>query len=588
MPLPSSFLQELKARTDITELVSSYVNLRRSGRNLVGLCPFHHEKTPSFNVYPDNGSFYCFGCGVGGDVITFVRKIENLDYMESVRFLAQRAGLQVPEEQVDDSMSRLRTRVLEINRETARFYHKTLLSPEGKIGLEYLTRRGLSMRTIRHFGLGFSPSSRFALSDHLKRMGYKEDELVQANVAFRTRNGHVMDRFHARVMFPIIDLRGNVVAFGGRILTDEKPKYINTSDTPVYHKSSGLFAMNFAKNNGGEQLILAEGYMDVISLHQAGFTNAMASLGTSLTVEQARLMARYAKEVVICYDSDAAGQKATARAIPMLRDAGMLVKVLTVPGNKDPDEYIRSHGEEGHAYFKRLLDECGNDVEYRLAWLKASCNLDLADGRVAYLTGAAGILSTLENRIEQEVYAGKLAEEMNVAKNTIMLQVKKQGRQREKQRTRQQFREAQQQMSAVHDEVNPEKSRHLRSANAEEALIAYLFAHPDGAKSISEQISPEKFSTSFTKRVYQTVLGKITTDKPLSLTDLTDALTAEEISAVARILARYHDVSMGRRDAEEYIQVIRQESGKLSEEALRGASKEDLMQQLQMLREMKK
>ena len=330
MPLPDLFLQELKARTDMAELVASYVNLRRSGRNLVGLCPFHHEKTASFNVYPENGSFYCFGCGVGGDVITFVRKIENLDYMEAVRFLANRAGMQVPEEQVDDTMAKLRARVLEINRETARFFHRVLLSPEGRPGLDYLTRRGLSMKTIRHFGLGYSPPGRFSLTDHLKKMGYTDQELIQANVAFQSRSGRTMDRFASRVMFPIIDLRGNVVAFGGRILTDEKPKYINTSDTPVYHKSSGLFAMNFAKNNGGEQLILAEGYMDVISLHQAGFTNAMASLGTSLTMEQARLMARYAKEVVICYDSDAAGQKAASRAIPMLRDAGLLVKVLTV------------------------------------------------------------------------------------------------------------------------------------------------------------------------------------------------------------------------------------------------------------------
>ncbi len=458
MPLPESFLQELKARTDITDLVSSYVNLRRSGRNLVGLCPFHHEKTPSFNVYPDNGSFYCFGCGTGGDVITFVRKIENLDYIESVRFLAQRAGLQVPEEQVDDSMSRLRTRILEINRESARFFHRVLLSEIGKPGLDYLVRRGLSMATIRHFGLGFSPPGRFALSDHLKKMGYTDQELIQANVAFQSRSGRIMDRFHSRVMFPIIDLRGNVVAFGGRILTDEKPKYINTSDTPVYHKSSGLFAMNFAKNNGGQQLILAEGYMDVISLHQAGFTNAMASLGTSLTVEQARLMARYAKEVVVCYDSDSAGQKAASRAIPMLRDAGLLVKVLTIPGNKDPDEYIRSHGEEGKAYFKRLLDECGNDVEYRLARLKDSCNVETAEGRVAYLTEAAKLLATLDSQIEQEVYAGKLAEEMSVDKSAILLQMKKQSRQRTRQERQRQFRETQQKVSAVGDQVNPEKA----------------------------------------------------------------------------------------------------------------------------------
>ena len=587
MPLPESFLQELKARTDITDLVSSYVNLRRSGRNLVGLCPFHHEKTPSFNVYPDNGSFYCFGCGTGGDVITFVRKIENLDYIESVRFLAQRAGLQVPEEQVDDSMSRLRTRILEINRESARFFHRVLLSETGKPGLDYLVRRGLSMATIRHFGLGFSPPGRFALSDHLKKMGYTDQELIQANVAFQSRSGRIMDRFHSRVMFPIIDLRGNVVAFGGRILTDEKPKYINTSDTPVYHKSSGLFAMNFAKNNGGQQLILAEGYMDVISLHQAGFTNAMASLGTSLTVEQARLMARYAKEVVVCYDSDSAGQKAASRAIPMLRDAGLLVKVLTIPGNKDPDEYIRSHGDEGKAYFKRLLDECGNDVEYRLARLKDSCNVETAEGRVAYLTEAAKLLATLDSQIEQEVYAGKLAEEMSVDKSAILLQMKKQSRQRTRQERQRQFRETQQKVSAIGDQVNPEKSRHLRSANAEEALIAYLFAHPDAAAWVSGQISPEKFSTAFTRRVYDAILGKITNNQPMSLTDLTEVLTSEEISAVARILARYHSVSMGQEDAQEYIQVIKQEAGRMSEDQLRNASQQDLMQQLQALRKTK-
>ena len=588
MRLPESFLQDLKARTDLTELVSSYVNLRRSGRNLVGLCPFHRENTPSFNVYPENGSFYCFGCGTGGDVITFVRKIENLDYMEAVRFLAQRAGLTVPEEQVDDSMSRLRTRVLEINRETARFYHSVLLSPEGKPALDYLTGRGLTMKTIRHFGLGFSPAGRFSLVDHLRKKGYTEQELIQANVAFQSRSGRAMDRFYSRVMFPIIDLRGNVVAFGGRILTDEKPKYINTSDTPVYHKSSGLFAMNFAKNNGGEQLILAEGYMDVISLHQAGFTNAMASLGTSLTVEQARLMARYAKEVVICYDSDGAGQKAAARAIPMLREAGVLVKVLSVPGNKDPDEYIRSHGTEGHAYFKRLLDQCGNDVEYRLAKLKEGRNLNVPEDKVAYLTSAAELLATLESRIEQEVYASKLAGEMGVDKSAILTQINRQRKQRERQAARKQFREIQQELSAVRDPVNPEKSRHLRSANAEEALIAFLFAHPDQAQGVKNQVPPEKFSTAFTRRVYEAVLEKITEDRPLSLTDLTEDLTAEEISAVARLLAKRSSEIVATEDAAEYIQVILQEAGKLSEEELKNASNEDLMQQMQKLREMKK
>ena len=300
MPLPEAFLQELKMRSDISDVVSSYVGLRRSGRNLVGLCPFHNEKTPSFNVYPENGSFYCFGCGVGGDVITFIRRIENLDYMEAVRFLAQRAGLQVPENRVDDGMAKLRARVLEINRETARFYHAMLMSEQGRPGLAYLQGRGLTQATIRHFGLGYSPPSRYALVDYLAQKGYQPSEMIQANVAFKGRSGRAVDRFSGRVMYPIIDLRGNVIAFGGRVLTDAKPKYLNTSDTLVFRKSDALFALNFAKNQGSQQLILAEGYMDVIALHQAGFSNAVATLGTALTTDQARLMSRYAKEVVIC------------------------------------------------------------------------------------------------------------------------------------------------------------------------------------------------------------------------------------------------------------------------------------------------
>ncbi len=355
MPLPEQFMQDLKMRSDITDIVSSYVNLRRAGRNLVGLCPFHGEKTPSFNVYPENGSFYCFGCGVGGDVITFVRKIENLDYMEAIRFLAERAGMQVPEGHVDDGLGRLKGRLLEINRETARFYHSVLMSAEGAPGLEYLQKRALSIKTIRHFGLGYSPGSHFALVNHLKQKGYGDEELIQANVAFRSRRGGAVDRFAGRVMFPIIDLRGNVIAFGGRILTDEKPKYLNTSDTLVFHKSNSLFALNFAKNENSERLILAEGYMDVIALHQAGFRTAVATLGTALTSEQARIMAKYAREVVVCYDADEAGQKATARAIPLLRDAGLNVKVLTVPNGKDPDEFIRSWGDQGYARFRQLF-----------------------------------------------------------------------------------------------------------------------------------------------------------------------------------------------------------------------------------------
>lgn len=588
MPLPELFLQELKMRSDIVDVVSSYVSLRRSGRNMVGLCPFHNEKTPSFNVYPENGSFYCFGCGAGGDVITFIRRIENLDYMEAIRLLAQRAGIPVPENHVDDGMAKLRTRIYEINREAARFYHAMLLSEQGGPGLSYLTGRGLSMKTIKHFGLGYSPSARFALTDYLQKKGYASEEIIAANVAFKGRNGGTVDRFYDRVMYPIIDLRGNVIAFGGRVLSDAKPKYLNTSDTLVFRKSDALFALNFAKNHGGEQLILAEGYMDVISLHQAGFANAVATLGTALTVEQARLMARYAKEVVICYDADEAGQKATARAIPILRDAGILVKVLKIVGGKDPDEYIRSYGEQGPVRFKQLLDSCGNDVEYRLSKIRSTCNLESADGRVAYLTGAAELLATLESRMEQEIYAGRLAEEIGVDRSSIMMQVDKNSRKRQKQRQQKQFKTFQQQAVGIGDSINPEKVKHLRAASAEEALIAYITKYPDHAKEVVRRLPPEKFTTSFNRRVYQAIVGKMMDGKDYGLTEISGEFSVDEIGAIARIFAKYNDVSATREDADEYIEVIEQEHAKINMEDVASVPTQSIEQYLADLKSKKK
>lgn len=588
MPLPELFLQELKMRSDIVDVVSSYVSLRHSGRNMVGLCPFHNEKTPSFNVYPENGSFYCFGCGAGGDVITFIRRIENLDYMEAIRLLAQRAGIPVPENHVDDGMAKLRTRIYEINREAARFYHAMLLSEQGGPGLSYLTGRGLSMKTIKHFGLGYSPSARFALTDYLQKKGYASEEIIAANVAFKGRNGGTVDRFYDRVMYPIIDLRGNVIAFGGRVLSDAKPKYLNTSDTLVFRKSDALFALNFAKNHGGEQLILAEGYMDVISLHQAGFANAVATLGTALTVEQARLMARYAKEVVICYDADEAGQKATARAIPILRDAGILVKVLKIVGGKDPDEYIRSYGEQGPVRFKQLLDSCGNDVEYRLSKIRSTCNLESADGRVAYLTGAAELLATLDSRMEQEIYAGRLAEEIGVDRSSIMMQVDKNSRKRQKQRQQKQFKTFQQQTVGIGDSINPEKVKHLRAASAEEALIAYITKYPDHAKEVVRRLPPEKFTTSFNRRVYQAIVEKMMDGKDYGLTEISGEFSVDEIGAIARIFAKYNDVSATREDADEYIEVIEQEHAKINMEDVASVPTQSIEQYLADLKSKKK
>lgn len=588
MPLPEYFLQELKSRCDITDIVSSYVNLKRRGKNMVGLCPFHNEKTASFNIYPDNGSFYCFGCGAGGDIITFIMKIENLDYIDAVRFLAQRAGLQMPEEEADVSMSRLRMRVREINRETARFYHGYMMSPEGRRGLDYFLQRGLSIKTIKHFGLGYSPDTRYALVNHLRNLKYSDEEMIQANVAFKSRAGYTVDRFIGRAMFPIIDVSGNVVAFGGRALGDDKPKYINTSDTPVYHKSHGLFAMNFAKNSGKDQYILAEGYMDVISLHAAGFDSAIASLGTSLTTEQARIISRYAKEVVICYDSDAAGQKAAQRAIPMLRDTGILVKVMTVPGNKDPDEFMKSEGKDGPAKFKALIESCGNDVEYRLEKLKQNFNIATNDGKVQYLTGACEILASVDNDIERDVYAGKLSQELGVDRNAINSQINK-GRSKNQRRVRAKaFREQTKELSAVNDRVNPEKSRNLKVANAEEGIIAYLFDNADGTDFLLNRIPPEKFCTAFNRRVYEFIAEKTKNGDEVSMTDFSGAFTADEVSAVARILAKRSDAKISRHDAEEYIDIILSESSFSDEEKIKNANADEMMDYIRALRERKK
>lgn len=585
MALSDDFLQELKSRSDITDVVSSYIDLRHSGRTYSGLCPFHSEKSPSFHVYPENGSFYCFGCGAGGDVITFVRRIENLDYMESIRLLAQRAGMTVPENEADQGLAKAKGRILEINRETARFYHTQLLGKPGTPGREYLLGRGLTPQTIRHFGLGYAPDSRFALVNTLSAKGYTPEELLQANVAVRASTGRVIDRFFARVMYPIIDLRGNVIAFGGRTLGDYKPKYLNTSDTLVFHKSTGLFAMNFAKNNAKDGLILAEGYMDVIALHQAGFENAIATLGTALTTEQARLLARYTGEVYLCYDSDEAGQKASSRAIPILRNVGLTVRVLNLSAGKDPDEFIRSYGEQGPARFRQLIESSGNDVEYRLQKLRAKHNVQTTDGKVAYLTSAAELLATLDSRMEQEIYAGRLAEEIGIERASILQQVEKNSKKRRKDKERQEFRAFQQQTAGIRDTVNPEKSQNLRAANAEEALIVYLMQHPDAASALEAALPPENFVTSFNRRLYTVILGKIKDGKACGLTDLAGEFSVEEISSVAKMLADYHQVHVTAQDAKEYRNVILQEKQKLDPQK---AAPQDIRDYLQRLREQKK
>lgn len=588
MPFPDSFLQELKLRSDITEIASSYVNLKRHGRNMVGLCPFHGEKTPSFNIYTENGSFYCFGCGAGGDVITFIMKIENLDYVEAVKFLAQRAGMEMPENTYDDSLSKLRMRIYEANREAARFFHATLLSQRGQSGLNYLRGRALSDRTIRHFGLGFADDDWNSLCNHLKNKGFSEYEIYSANLAFKRKNGNgIYDRFVNRVMFPIIDLRGNVIAFGGRIMTDEKPKYLNTSDTPVFKKSENLFSLNNAKSSGTRTLILCEGYMDVIALNQAGFTNAVATLGTALTNEQAVLMKRYADEVIICYDADGAGQKATARAIQILRNAGLPIKILTVPSGKDPDEFIRSKGENGPAAFKLLIEKCGNDIEYRLMKLRENYNLNTTDGKVAFLNEAVKIVATIESPIERDVFASKLCAEFEIDKNAFNDQIAKIKRRGRRENIKKETRQIQYELNGQNDKINKEHYKKPRSSSAEEALLVYLINNPDYANSISERVTPDKFSNSLIKRYYEYVLGKIKSGYE-PLTSVASDFNSDEVSYLYKLISTTIPAASTREAVEEYINVINEESNKLTSDKLADMSADDINDYIMKMKQNKK
>lgn len=585
MRISEDFLSELKYRSDISDIASSYMQLKRRGRNLVGLCPFHSEKTPSFNIYPENGSFYCFGCGAGGDVITFVMKIENLDYMEAVKFLAQRAGMTMPEDTVDDSMSKLKNRVYEANREAARFFYAKLYSKEGAQALSYLHSRALTDNTIKRFGLGFSPDSRFALTNHLKSKGFTDSELIAANLVFKTRSGNgVVDRFYNRVMFPIIDLRGNVIAFGGRIMTDQKPKYLNTSDTIVFNKSRNLFSLNNAKNSGSRRLILCEGYMDVIAVNQAGFSDAVATLGTALTVEQAMLMKRYCDEVVICYDADEAGQKATARAISILRNAGLVVRVLAIPDSKDPDEFIRKNGDKGAAAFKNLLENSGNDVEYQLYKLKSNYDINTSDGKFAYLSQAVKVLSALDNAMEQDIYASKLSQEVSVEKNSIMEQIRKSVRAKYRNEKRTEFAKLQTKMSGRDDKINTEHSKYPRAAKAEQNLIAFLINNPDKLKVIENNITADEFATDFNSKLFTYFSSRIKNGlEPLNALSLD--FTTDEVSTIAGILSTYSVLASTDAAMLEYINTIKEESSKPTQQQIASASDEEFNAFLQKLKE---
>ncbi len=561
MALSDSFLQELKMKTDIEDVISTYVTLKRRGATLVGLCPFHNEKTPSFTVYLATQSFYCFGCGAGGDAITFLKKIENLDYLDAVKTLAQRAGLQMPQEGFDDSLSKRRRRILEMNREAARFYHSVLLSPEGKVGYDYYIGRALSAATINHFGLGFAPNQWDALLKHMRAKGYQPAELVDAGLARKGQKGYY-DNFRNRVMTPIIDVRGNVIAFGGRVLDDSKPKYINTGDTLVYKKTNELFALNFAKDSKEDALILCEGYMDVIAMHQAGFTNAVAGCGTALTTEQVRLISRYAKEVILTYDADEAGQKALQKAMTLFDQTDVKVRIPALVGGKDPDEIIRTYGRDK---FKGMLEGASNETEFRLLALRRQYNLATTQGKIDFIGGALQILATLPP-VEQDLYVSRLSEELGVERQNMKVQlqdlVARQGNRREK---REFNRIVQENMRKTARETMATDAS-LRKLRAEDRLISLLLRYPDCSR-LCKDFDPQWLTPGFAQRVFTLILQRLENGDGTELMDLRDRLTDDEMGRLSGIIARGGESADAKQEFSDCLHTIRAEQQKKQESA---------------------
>lgn len=548
-------------KTDIEDVISTYVTLKRRGATLVGLCPFHNEKTPSFTVYPATQSFYCFGCGAGGDAITFLKKIENLDYLDAVKTLAQRAGLQMPQEGFDDSLSKRRRRILEMNREAARFYHSVLLSPEGKVGYDYYIGRALSAATINHFGLGFAPNQWDALLKHMRAKGYQPAELVDAGLARKGQKGYY-DNFRNRVMTPIIDVRGNVIAFGGRVLDDSKPKYINTGDTLVYKKTNELFALNFAKDSKEDALILCEGYMDVIAMHQAGFTNAVAGCGTALTTEQVRLISRYAKEVILTYDADEAGQKALQKAMTLFDQTDVKVRIPALAGGKDPDEIIRTYGRDK---FKGMLEGASNETEFRLLALRRQYNLATTQGKIDFIGGALQILATLPP-VEQDLYVSRLSEELGVERQNMKVQlqdlVARQGNRREK---REFNRIVQENMRKTARETMATDAS-LRKLRAEDRLISLLLRYPDCSR-LCKDFDPQWLTPGFAQRVFTLILQRLENGDGTELMDLRDRLTDDEMGRLSGIIARGGESADAKQEFSDCLQTIRAEQQKKQESA---------------------
>ncbi|MDR0223385.1 MAG: DNA primase [Oscillospiraceae bacterium] len=553
MTLPEEFLDRLKQSNDIVSAMGAYSQLKKAGRDFVCLCPFHSEKTPSCHIYTDSQSFYCFGCGSGGDIITFTRLTENLDYIGAVRLLADRSGLAMPDGGGNEELFK-RSKILEMNREAARFFRDALLSENGRAGLEYLLNRGLTANTVRKYGLGYAANRWDSLKSHMNYKGYDDAGLVEASLLTQGQRG-LYDKFRNRVMFPIIDRMGNVVGFSGRRLSEREedgPKYLNSSETPVFRKRENLFSLNFAKNSKKSYMLLCEGNIDVITLNQAGFDNAVATLGTAVTPEQARLLRNYCGEVVLAYDSDAAGQKATVKAINLFGREGINARVLRMNGAKDPDDYVRRFGG---ASFAALAEESGSAIGFELDRLKKSAGADTPEGRADYLKKAVNLLAGVDNRLDRMVYISELARDCEVTsagvEDAVERAVKSKNRAKRNEERRELLRPA-----VKRDTVNPDADKFPGEEKAERGIIAFLLHSPDKLPVILRNLTPEDFPTAFNRRLFETLILRLNKRRSADASSLGSEFSAEETGRIESIRVENSVLPFTDERLSDYIKVL--------------------------------
>ena len=541
MPRNDEFLYNLRNANPIETVMGGYVNLIRRGRNYVCSCPFHSEKTPSCTIFTDTQSFYCFGCGAGGDVITFIMKIENLDFSEAVKLLAQRSGMEVPEYgQKDSGYAKRKTRIYEMNRLAANYFYTNLFKGPDKTGLQYFASRKLTPQTIKKYGLGYASDSWNDLTDHLRSKGYTDDEIVDAWLA-GSKNGRIFDMFRKRVMFPIIDLRGNIIGFGGRVLDDSQPKYLNTGKTPVFDKGSNLFSMNFAKNSNAKRLILCEGYMDVIAVNQAGFDNVVATLGTAITPDQARLISHYAEEVIVAYDSDGAGQKATQKAINHFADVGLRTKIIHMEGAKDPDEFIKKFGRDR---FRMLLDGSNDANDFMLDKCEEGLDLNTDIGRVELLKRTSKVLAGIESPLEREVYISRTSKKCDIPVQVLKTHIDAMLKKNSSSAKKNEWRNIKAKTSYIRDDINPDAVSNKKQARAEETIISYLLMRPQEYEDVEKLAPAECFVTAFNKKVYRALLERMKNSDKFSISLLSDEFSTEEMGRISGIAAKKREVAV--------------------------------------------